>query len=90
MTEESWPRVRVGQRVRLRGKEALYQVVGVRRARDVLRGLDELSAMLLGPKCRALYGVNWLEIYYEADVRIGETAVVTVTPNNVEQVFDPY
>jgi hypothetical protein len=85
---ESWPKVRVGQRVRLRKNGAVGEVVGVRRARDVLRCLTELQAILLGPKCQALYGSGWLEIYYEADVRVGDSLVVSaITPNDIEQVL---
>jgi len=83
----SWPRVRVGQRVRLRKNGAEGEVVGVRLARDVLRTMTEVDAMMLGPKCQALYGASWLDIYYEADVRLGESALVTVGPSGIEQVF---
>lgn len=83
----SWPRVRVGQRVRLLKNGADGEVVGVRLARDVLRTMTEMDAILLGPKCQALYGVGWIDIYYEADVRLGEGALVTVGPNGIERVL---
>lgn len=87
--DESWPRPRIGQFVRLRKNGKLAEVVLVQKARDVLRGMTELDAILLSPKCQALYGVHWLEIYYEAQVRLeGTETMITVTPNEVEQVID--
>jgi len=83
----SWPRVRVGQRVRLLKNGAEGEVVGVRQARDVLRTMTEMDAIMLGPKCQALYGSRWLDVYYEADVRLGEGALVTVGPNGIELVL---
>lgn len=84
----SWPRVRVGNRVRLRRRELVAEVVVVRRARDVLRELTEEKALMLGPKCQALYGANWIEVYYEAEARIESTgALITITPNDVEAVL---
>jgi hypothetical protein len=49
--------------------------------------MTEMDAILLGPKCQALYGVGWIDIYYEADVRLGEGALVTVGPNGIERVL---
>jgi len=65
------------------------EVVVVRRARDVLRAMVEVEAMLLGPKNAALYGSDWLDIYYEAEVRIPNTIeIFTVRPSDVETILD--
>ena len=83
--EESWPRLRVGEQVRLRRDGQVVEVITVRRARDVLRELTEMQAILMGPKNQALYGVNWLDIYYEAQVRLpGGGGTIMVTPTDVE------
>lgn len=81
-----WPRPRVGQYVILRSGK-VGEVVTVRKARDVLRGMNEVEAMLLGPKSQALYGVGWMDVYYEADVRIGHD-LRKVTPSDVERILD--
>lgn len=85
---DSWPRPRVGQRVKLRRNGKVLEVITVRTARDVLRSMTELQAIEMGPKNSALYGVNWLEIYYEAEVRLPDAVeIITVTPNEVEEVI---
>lgn len=82
-----WPRPRVGQSVKLRnGKVA--EVLTVRKARDVLKGMTELAATLMGPKQQALYGKYWLEIYYEAEVAgPGGMGIAVVTPSQVESIL---
>ena len=86
--EESWPRPRVGQRLKLRSGRVV-EVVLVRTARDVLRGMTELEAVLMGPKNAALYGIHWLEIYYEVEVRPPNSVdMFTVRPNDVESILD--
>lgn len=84
----SWPRPRVGQKVRLRSGR-LVEVILVRTARDVLRGMTEDQAVELGPRTAALYGANWLDVYYEAEVR-GINGINThiVRPNEVETILD--
>jgi hypothetical protein len=78
----------VGQKLRLRNGK-IVEVIVVRTARDVLRNMTEMEAILMGPKNSALYGVNWLDIYYEAEVRVPNTvAIAMVTPNDVEVILD--
>lgn len=85
-----YPRPRVGQWVKLKKDGRLVEVVTVSKARDVLKGLTEMQALLLGPRCQALYGVFWLDIYYEAVVRIpGAMMQRTITPVEVEAIVDP-
>ena len=85
---EMWPRPRVGQHVKLKnGKVA--QIVTVRKARDVLNTKTEVEAMLMGPTCKAIFGSEWLDIYYEASVILpGENDVRWVTPTDVESIVD--
>lgn len=82
-----WPRPRVGQRVKLHnGKVA--EVLTLRKARDVLKGMTELDATLMGPKQQALYGKYWLEIYYEAEIMgPGAMGIAVVTPSQVESIL---
>jgi hypothetical protein len=49
-----------------------------------------MQALLLGPRCQALYGIHWLEIYYEAVVRVpGMMMQQTVRPTDIEAIVDP-
>lgn len=86
---DMWPRPRVGQFVKLRKNGTLAEVIIVTKARDVLKSKTELQALLLGPKCQALYGVQWLDVYYEAIVRIpGTASQFTVTPVDIDGIVD--
>lgn len=88
MNHPSWPRPRIGQKVRLRNGR-IGEVISVRTARDVLRTMTEDDALAMGPRTAALYGANWLEIYYEADVRPPNSMnMYTVRPNDVEAILD--
>lgn len=90
MSTTVWPiKPLVGWYVLLRdGSEAV--VVSVRTANDILRQLNELQAAAFGLGLRASYGHDWQRIYWEADVRVGDTEEVrrTVTPMLVERVLD--
>jgi hypothetical protein len=85
-----YPRPRVGQYVKLKKNGRVAEVVTLSKARDVLKGMTEMQALLLGPRCQALYGIHWLEIYYEAVVRVpGMMMQQTVRPTDIEAVVDP-
>lgn len=87
---EMYPRPRVGQWVKLKKNGRSAEVITVLKARDVLKGMTEMQALLLGPRCQALYGVFWLDIYYEAVVRVpGAMMQQTITPVDVEAIVDP-
>ena len=87
---QMYPRPRVGQYVKLKRGGPAAEVIIVRKARDVLKTMNEMQAMLLGPKCQALYGVYWLDVYYEAIVMVpGAMVQQTVTPIDIEAILDP-
>lgn len=78
----------MGQKLRLRNGR-IVEVIVVRKARDLLREMTELQATLMGSKNSALYGIHWLDIYYEAEVRVpNAVGTATVTPNDVEAILD--
>lgn len=73
--------------MKLRSGKVL-EIITVRKARDVLKGMQEVEAMMMGPKMQALYGKHWLEIYYEAEaIRPGVPRIVKVTPVDVEEIL---
>lgn len=81
-----YPKPRVGQRVKLRSGKVL-EIITVRKARDVLKGMQEIDAVVMGPRMQALYGRHWLDVYYEAEaMRPGIPAIVKVTPVDVEEI----
>jgi len=83
-----WPRPHIGQSVKLKNGK-IAEVVTVTKARDVLKSMTEMHAMLLGPKCQALYGMHWLDIYYEAVVMVPGTMMQqTITPVDVEEIVE--
>jgi hypothetical protein len=83
--DRMWPRPRVGQKVKLRnGKVA--EVIQVRAARDVLKSLNEVQAILARSKMSASLGTHWLDIYYEADVTIRGTAMSIKTISTMDVV----
>jgi hypothetical protein len=87
--KEMWPRPRVGQWVKLKKNGKHAEVIQVTKARDVLKMMTEMQALLLGPRNQALYGIHWLDIYYEAIVMVpGSMMQQTVTPNDVEEIVD--
>ena len=85
---EQWPRPRIGERVKLWNTKHIGEVVSVRGARDVLRLMKEVQAMRFGPDTQATYGPHWMDIYYQADIRIGDQ-IRTVEPHDVEAVLPP-
>jgi len=87
---EQYPRPRIGQQVELHDREgSLFDVVMVRKARDVLRMKTELEAMLMGPRLQASFGIGWLDVYYEAAVKQpGDIDVTWVTTVDVKRVVD--
>lgn len=87
--QEMYPRPRVGQRVKLRkGGGKVVEIVTVRRARDVLKGMQEHQAMMMGPSMQALYGVHWMEVYYEAEAIVpGVPRILRVTPVDIESIL---
>ncbi len=84
-----WPRPRVGERVRLsRGR--VGEVITVQKARVVLKNKSELEALMLTPQLQSTFGKHWIEVYYEADVRIlGRLTFMRVTTVDVEEVLPP-
>ena len=89
--QEMHPRPRIGQRVKLRkggpfgGRVA--EVIGVRKARAVLRLKNEVEAIMMGTRLRTAFGSHWIEVYYEVDIIIGD-AMITVDTIRVEEVMD--
>jgi len=87
--KKMWPRPRIGQCVRLKKNGKVAEVITVTKARDVLKGMTEMNALLMGPRCQALYGIHWLDIYYEAIVQVPGTMIQqTVTPIDVEEIVE--
>jgi hypothetical protein len=85
-----WPRPRIGQHVRLKKNGRVAEVVMVTKARDVLKSMTEMEALLLGPRCQALYGIHWLDIYYEAIVMVPGTMMQqTIKPTDVDAIVEP-
>lgn len=85
--EALWPRVRVGQRVRVRGGK-IAEVISVSRARDVLLQLNDDQAVRLGARCASTYGPHWMKVYYEATCRIpGTMSTIKVSPNDIEAIL---
>lgn len=85
---EMYPRPRVGQHVRTR-KQKRYEVIAVRSARDVLRGMMENQAHGVGPTMEAKYGKGWLDTYFEAEcIAVGSPRVVVLTPMDIEEIMD--
>lgn len=84
----AWPRVRVGQRVRVRGKRAIVEVVSVTKARDILLQLNDEQAARLGSDCASVYGPHWMQVYYEALCRVpGTMDTIRVKPNDIEAIL---
>jgi hypothetical protein len=83
----NWPRPRIGTRVHLKNGVS-GEVISVRSAADVLRGKTEMDAMIMGPRMRALYGSQWMSVYYEADIILDgdEGEMKTVTTQDIERV----
>ena len=81
-----WKKLHTGDQVRLYNTDHVGEVVGVRMARDLLLCMNEIEAMRFGLYCRSLYGVNWMQIYYEADVVLNKKLVV-VKPTEVKEVI---
>lgn len=81
------PRPRIGQRVKLRKNGRIAEVISVRKARDVIRLKNEVEALMMGPRLSAAFGSFWIEVYYEADVIIGDT-MFTVNTTEVEEVLE--
>ena len=87
---EMYPRPRVGNYVRTR-KQKVYEVIAVRSARDVLRGMRETQAHMIGPTMEAKYGKKWLDIYFEAEcIAVGSPRVVVLTPMDIEEITDDF
>lgn len=85
---EMYPKPRVGQRLKTR-KGKLLEVVIVRSAREVLKGMREEQAIMVGPRMQALYGKHWVDVYFEAEcVAVGSPQVVTVSPMDIAEIFD--
>ena len=86
---EMYPRPRVGQMVKLRSSGKFAEVIFVRRARQVLKGMQEVPAGMLGAQARASYGKFWLEVYYEAECKLmGTHRLITVRPLDVAEIRD--
>lgn len=86
MLVEQWPCPRVGQYVQLLSG-ALCEVILVRKARDILRSMDDGGALRMATNAKAAYGKNWLDIYYEADVISPGGAFMTVSPHQVSAII---
>lgn len=86
--QELHPRPRIGQRLKLRKGGKIVEVIGVRNARAILRLKNEVEALLMGPRLQAAFGSYWIEVYYEADVVVGDSAMITVNTMDVEAVLD--
>lgn len=85
--QKMYPKPRVGQVVKLRNGK-MVEIITVRRARDVLKGMREVEAMMVGPRMQALYGRHWLEIYFEAEGMVpGVPKILKVTPVDIEPVI---
>lgn len=83
-----WPRPRVGQWIKLKKNGRVVEVVVVRSAREVLKTMTETSAMMMGPTQQAIYGMHWLEVYYEAEYIAPGPTIGKATPNDVEAILD--
>jgi hypothetical protein len=82
-----YPRPRVGQRVQLRNGK-IAEVINVRKARDVIRLKNEVEAVLMGQRYRAIFGIHWLDVYYEADAIMESTqAIVIVKTLDVDKIL---
>ena len=84
---ELHPRPRIGQRVKLRKTGRIAEVIGVRKARDVIRFKNEVEALMMASRLQASFGSFWIEVYYEADIIIGDV-MTTVNTIDVEEVLD--
>lgn len=85
--QELHPRPRIGQRVKLKETVRLGEVIAVRRGRDVIRFMDEVQALQMHGRLQAAFGSFWIEVYYEADILVGDT-MFTVNTMDVVEVLE--
>lgn len=85
--KKMWPRPRVSERLRLRNGK-VGEVITVRMARDIFRGLTEAQALVMKGPLAATFGEHWPEVYYEADIFISGK-LVTVNTREVEEILPP-
>ncbi len=82
---ELHPKPRVGQLVKLRKRGRvggkIGEVITVRKARDVLRLKTDVTATMLGHRLKAQFGSRWIDVYYEADIMVGDVLITVSTPD---------
>lgn len=85
--KESWPRPRIGQRIKLRNGR-IGEVVSVRSARDILKMKTEVQALMMISSMKPSFGVFWAEVFYEADLYL-RGRMITITTREVDEILPP-
>ena len=76
--------LKIGDRIKLlNGEEG--EVVFCENAISILRQMNEGQAMQFGPEKQAIYGKNWINVYFRADVALDNGKIVTIEPNDVDK-----
>ena len=84
---DSYPRPKVGQSVRLHdGRSGV--VVTVMKANAVLKTMTEVQAIALATRAQSLFGQNWRDAYYQADIMYPSGAMDIIDTSKVKEVFD--
>jgi len=85
-------RPRIGQHVQLFKTEQWYEVVSLRKARQILESLSEEQALLSRSRMSANMGPDWVKYYYEADViQVGVSSIprlITINTMDVKAIRD--
>lgn len=82
-------RPRIGQQVQLFRDDKWYEVISLRRAKQVLEALSEEQAMESRTRMSANMGPDWVKYYYEADVLpVGAHSIPTLIVVNTTEIKD--
>lgn len=81
----TWISVRIGYVVRLiSGHEVT--IVSMTKARDILRMSTEVGAITMSARLQAIYGVNWVDVYFEAEGMTEDNRMIKVTPVDIDSI----